>query len=1099
MATITLNGNEMVFEYGFYIKEHYNQTLNTGKIIFPHVGKLEIEPMDDVVIADGSYTKNMVVSYYKATIAEYGTPNTYNYEVELVSHTIGLQRILLPNRSITQPLTGTKKTIWDVISHYLQLYHTDYASLDTDELQAFTETTVAPEMAWNNPTLFEVINDLLSVLKAVVTMPDRYKISYLKRDEIGSEIATSKYYNIEYAQSIENYAYTLQSELKNVYVDYVNYRSQHITPRTVGSPILDTSNVSLILDKPIGLITKVIMSIVRTEQVDEVEGVPVYDDVRRDVDITSHVVPKQVYDLAKVSNSGSPESGNYKRDLLYYIEGGTTIDGLAYNENTWYSISAPMAIANIFYNETSGADLGLDYFDDISFYVEYITAEDVKFDTDRDMTISHDSIMPNAQTTSYVDLLAFSKQNKQLVNSMSNDDAIIYGRLDTASDVPELSDYIDEYITSQRMIVFEDGFVEYTAQLSKNYFSAISFTGINAERRYTSIASGNDALLSHHLNKLYFLVTKEVISSPQDLLTYLWSVGVTDKQIGLITFDTDVKDAYGIIGSAHYTTDSILYSIRMEDNYNVGMAQDDVGIKLNQSYTPYVDDEGEFTSFVAKFYIGNQNADIESSSVATFISGLEKARALPNLLFTPDVNDLIYETDTLYRYKDDREITAETWQFMVKGDDGIYITPEFFRDSAFFGNSKTLKVLYSTTQTYNKFSEVAVGTDASATITVVDNKLHVVTAVTGATSWALTSTDGDTYIMVNGDICDLYMKQIDGKTHLAGVAAATITLSGSAVGWKSTDYLGAASGSFALSGVASGWKSTDYVGSASGLITLNGSGLGWKSTNYYGSAAGLITMTGDAEGWKSTDLFGSASGSVTFIGSAEGYQDFITYTVDFRDYDGTLLKTEEVIYGGSATPPSDPTRTGYTFNVWDDTSYLYVEGDLTITATYTANDYTVNFNANGGSVSPTSKTVTYDETYGTLPTPTRSGYNFDGWFTSSSGGSEVTASNDYTTASNTTLYAQWTAKTYVWVSVADQTPTTQSTTCSIDYVGDVRCDASCVYVESDVYLSMTDDTATQTCTINDTQTVCVDNGISWTCTVYMGTASYSDCEECTEV
>ena len=54
-------------------------------------------------------------------------------------------------------------------------------------------------------------------------------------------------------------------------------------------------------------------------------------------------------------------------------------------------------------------------------------------------------------------------------------------------------------------------------------------------------------------------------------------------------------------------------------------------------------------------------------------------------------------------------------------------------------------------------------------------------------------------------------------------------------------------------------------------------------------------------------------------------------------------------------------------------------GNLTLTANWTANTYTVTFNPNGGSVSPTTKTVTYDSAYGTLPTPTRAGYTFAGW------------------------------------------------------------------------------------------------------------------------
>lgn len=69
---------------------------------------------------------------------------------------------------------------------------------------------------------------------------------------------------------------------------------------------------------------------------------------------------------------------------------------------------------------------------------------------------------------------------------------------------------------------------------------------------------------------------------------------------------------------------------------------------------------------------------------------------------------------------------------------------------------------------------------------------------------------------------------------------------------------------------------------------------------------------------------------------------------------------------------------------------------------------TVTFNPNGGSVSPTSKTVTYGSAYGTLPTPTRTYYNFDGWYTSASGGSKVTASTTVTATTNHSLYAHWT-------------------------------------------------------------------------------------------
>lgn len=78
-------------------------------------------------------------------------------------------------------------------------------------------------------------------------------------------------------------------------------------------------------------------------------------------------------------------------------------------------------------------------------------------------------------------------------------------------------------------------------------------------------------------------------------------------------------------------------------------------------------------------------------------------------------------------------------------------------------------------------------------------------------------------------------------------------------------------------------------------------------------------------------------------------------------------------------------------------------------AVFRGNNYKVTFDPNGGSVSQTSKTVRYWQDYGTLPTPTREGYTFDGWYTSRTGGAKKTSSSTVVTARNHTLYAHWTA------------------------------------------------------------------------------------------
>ncbi|MBR3136003.1 MAG: InlB B-repeat-containing protein, partial [Clostridia bacterium] len=81
--------------------------------------------------------------------------------------------------------------------------------------------------------------------------------------------------------------------------------------------------------------------------------------------------------------------------------------------------------------------------------------------------------------------------------------------------------------------------------------------------------------------------------------------------------------------------------------------------------------------------------------------------------------------------------------------------------------------------------------------------------------------------------------------------------------------------------------------------------------------------------------------------------------------------------------------------------------NYTLYACWTPKTYTVTLNPNGGSCSTATKKVTYGQTYGTLPVPTRSGYVFAGWWTAKTGGKQVTATTTCYATGNYTLYARW--------------------------------------------------------------------------------------------
>ena len=148
-----------------------------------------------------------------------------------------------------------------------------------------------------------------------------------------------------------------------------------------------------------------------------------------------------------------------------------------------------------------------------------------------------------------------------------------------------------------------------------------------------------------------------------------------------------------------------------------------------------------------------------------------------------------------------------------------------------------------------------------------------------------------------------------------------------------------------------------------------------------------------------------------------------TYTVTFDANGGSgSMDAVTVVSGDSYTLPgcTFTAPIGKQFKGWaasengeviSDTS-IAVTKDITLYAIWEdipVTTYTVSFNANGGSVTLTSATTGADGKLAPLPTPTRSGYRFDGWYTAVIGGDKITKDTVFT--ADTTVYAHWTKKT----------------------------------------------------------------------------------------
>ena len=196
---------------------------------------------------------------------------------------------------------------------------------------------------------------------------------------------------------------------------------------------------------------------------------------------------------------------------------------------------------------------------------------------------------------------------------------------------------------------------------------------------------------------------------------------------------------------------------------------------------------------------------------------------------------------------------------------------------------------------------------------------------------------------------------------------------------------------------------------------------------FHGDAYGKFppepTRTGyEFAGWYTAEKDGTLVTEDTVVTASHTLYAHWTaneYTVTFDANKGTVTPTEmKVRHGDAYGKLPTPTLDGYTFDGWYNDNGMQVKPEDEVTASHTlyahwkASTYTVTFEANEGTVEPKPQTVIYGSTYGKLPTLTRDGYTFEGWFTAQNGGTKVMADTKVTTAENHTLYAHWTQNIY---------------------------------------------------------------------------------------
>ena len=219
------------------------------------------------------------------------------------------------------------------------------------------------------------------------------------------------------------------------------------------------------------------------------------------------------------------------------------------------------------------------------------------------------------------------------------------------------------------------------------------------------------------------------------------------------------------------------------------------------------------------------------------------------------------------------------------------------------------------------------------------------------------------------------------------------------------------------------WTAPTYA------VTLNTNGGTINNGNVteyiYGVGATLptaddMTYTGHTfKGWYDNE--GLTGDPVMAIGGTEmGNKEYWAkwtinqYTITFDTDGGSEVAPITQDYGTAITAPAAPTREGYTFTGWDKTIPATMPaGDMTITAQWTVNQYTITYDLDGGTAEGNPDTYTVETETFTLKNPTRPGYIFSGWSgTGLTGEDNLTVTIPKGSTGNRSYTAHWSLNTY---------------------------------------------------------------------------------------
>lgn len=355
-----INGIKYNVVDGATFSEQWNETLDSGAIIIDQVEMIEgLKPFDDVYITNSDYEENPL--FYKHLLVDsfteemlLTTKGLFKYKIDLCSEAKRLEKIILPNISISQPIDKgyRKRSIWfyldNLARHYFpKIRVVDDESVKTwkyesrydyaDGVKAKFDSIDAPEISLTNPSLRDLVTQLMLVADCIpVVHDDKIGFIDISKPEGTFQFDGDARKSINYIYSSmssesystlarREYSQAISQENNATVVEYIGFRNSD-------SALLTLNGLRLETRFPIYKINKIRMCYYKTATMTN-------GDISRFMckqDITDFVLESTKRnslsndwkEMIKLNDS-SPLSdfAKYTYNTVYYNIGGKTIDG----------------------------------------------------------------------------------------------------------------------------------------------------------------------------------------------------------------------------------------------------------------------------------------------------------------------------------------------------------------------------------------------------------------------------------------------------------------------------------------------------------------------------------------------------------------------------------------------------------------------------------------------------------------------------------------------------------------------------------------------------------------------------------------------------